>query len=159
MKKFQLAVLALVITASLFSCKKDDTNGGGTATPVYVGKWNYVSREDTFYNWAELIYNNNVQQDSTKTLSYAGMGYYYEFNADNSFNRNSSAGLETGTYFFDTISDPKTMNLMFSTRTDTITYDLTRLDATNMNYNVLFGALNGNGDTVVVDRYYYLSKN
>jgi hypothetical protein len=114
---------------------------------------------DSFYNWAELVYNNNVQFDSATSFSYSGLGYYYQFNTDGTFDRNFVNGLETGTYYFDTLVDPITMNLMYSTRTDTLSYDLTRLDATHLDYNLVFGALNGNGDTVVVDRYYQLTKN
>jgi len=164
MKLSSLATLALVAAIVFSSCKKDDAPAPSPA-PYYVGKWGYSTIVDTFYNWQELVYNGNVQQDSTKTYNQSTTGYYFEFKADKTFNHYRLSGgspvTGTGTYSVDSSAsgiNPK-FNLLYSTApTDTIKYYITGRSTTNLQLNRTFGALTSPTDTVVIDRYWNLIK-
>lgn len=164
MKLSSLATLALVAAIVFSSCKKDDAPAS-TPTPFYVGKWGYSTIVDTFYNWQELVYNGNVQQDSTKSYNQSTTGYYFEFKADKTFNHYRLSGgapvTGTGTYSYDSSAVGATprLNLLYSTApADTIKYFVTDRSATNLQLNRIFGALTSPTDTVVIDRYWNLIK-
>jgi hypothetical protein len=168
MKLSSLATLALVAAIVFSSCKKDDAPAAAPA-PYYVGKWGYNTIIDTFYNWQELINNNNVLLDSVKTYNQSTTGYYFEFKADKTFNHNRLVGtangnqvqIGTGTYTVDSSStgtSPR-FNLLYSTApADTIKYFITGRSATNLQLNRVFIGLNALSDTLIVDRYWNLIK-
>jgi hypothetical protein len=164
MKLSSLATLALVAAIVFSSCKKDDAPAAGPAAPYYVGKWGYSTIVDTFYNWQQLVYNNTVQQDSTKSYNQSTTGYYFEFKADKTFNHYRLSGgaavTGTGTYTVDSTGVGATprFNMIYSTAPDTIRYYITGSTATTLQLNRLFGALTSPTDTVVIDRYWNLNK-
>lgn len=164
MKLSSLATLALVAAITFSSCKKDDAPAAGPATPYYVGKWGYSNIVDTFYNWQQLIYNNTVQLDSTKTYNQSTTGYYFEFKADKTFNHfrvsGGAAVTGTGTYTVDSTAVGATprFNMIYSTAPDTIKYFIAGKTATTLQLNRLFGALTSPTDTAVIDRYWNLIK-
>jgi len=162
---------------TLYYVRAYATNSAGTAygsqvsftTSIdYIGKWAYQYIRDTIYNWAQLVYNNNYVIDSVRTpQDLRNSTGYFQFNSNNTYKwQTNTATSYTGSFSAKTNTGydyGTTLNLLgISTSpapNDTTKFDIYKLVSPNMTLNRFYGALNGNLDTIIVDRYYELLKN
>jgi len=133
----------------------------------YTGKWGYQYIRDTVYNWAQLVYLGNFQIDSIRTPQDLRTSTgYFQFNSNNTYKWQTSGTTSyTGTFTAKTNTGyayGTTLNCLgISTApapNDTTKFDIYKLVAPNMTLNRFYGALNGNLDTIIIDRYYELLK-
>ena len=128
----------------------------------YTGKWAYQYIRDTVYNWAQLVYLGNFQVDSIRTPQDLRTSTgYFQFNSNNTYKWQTSGTTSyTGSFSATTNTGyayGTTLNCL-GISTDTTKFDIYKLVSPNMSLNRFYGALDGNLDTIIVDRYYELLK-
>lgn len=131
----------------------------------YTGKWAYQYIRDTVYNWAQLVYLGNFQVDSIRTPQDLRTSTgYFQFNSNNTYKWQTSGTTSyTGSFSATTNTGyayGTTLNCLgiSTVATDTTKFDIYKLVSPNMSLNRFYGALDGNLDTIIVDRYYELLK-
>ena len=139
-----------------------------TVQQLYVGKWAYQYIRDSIYNWSQAVYNNTFVLDSVRTPQdlRTSIGYF-QFNSNNTYKWQTTTATTSYTGAYSTATNNgfgygTTLKCLgISTAAppnDTTSFYIYTLTTPNMTLNRTYGALNGNGDTIVIDRYYELLK-
>ena len=133
----------------------------------YNGKWAYQYIRDSIYNWNEAFYNQNYVLDSVRTPQDLRTSTgYFQFNSNMTYKwQKSTPTSYTGSYSTDVNNGfgygttLKCLGISTSPApNDTTAFFIYKLTTPNMTLNRIYASLDGNLDTIVVDRYYELLK-